>query len=358
MIDNIMLEEIKSILSRISEYRNNTRLLEEHFIDVTSMSEKEIIDAILHTFFTENEIACYNDYMKYKAIQDSKALLNIMDSFVDISDRVNVLFDERKNDSTTIGVVNELMKKLKIKLFDVPKIRISSLHSHLEYDYQQYSKKAINSGMTSSKLNDKINTLEHRTFFLRQMTKKECERLKKELIEFKARSNSEILECKEKYTRTEEEYKELLKSVVFELLRDKDIFNAMLLSANDVYGLGFNVVLDKNNIPKISKDEAKEVSKTALLNYFFDYFYEYNGDKIDADTFCAVLEDFIFCFYKKYINKLETKKDRNLSTIKNLFKKHKEICSSLQGYNEGFGVLVDLTEDQEDTFALVYSSNK
>lgn len=358
MVDTVMLDNVKKVLEKVEEYRNNSVLLKDSGIDVTTMSEEEIIKAILNMFFTESEIACYNKYMEYKRQQDLRVIAGVLDSLNNLTNNVNGLYEERRDASNKIVVVNEMIRKLKMRLMDVPKIRISTLYGHLEFDYNKYSKAAIKGDMTESKFNDRIYALEHRSSLIRHMTQKELARVKKELSEFKARNLIEVEEYKQKYLRTKGDYIELLRTVVYELLRNEEFLNAMMLSTKDIYGLEIGTTFDSKGLPRVVREDLKEANRVAILNKFFEYFEQHNNEKYDADTFCQLLEEYIFYAYRKYISGLERKKEKCLSDIRSLFQKQGETLDNIKDYQRSLNYSSNITPDQEDTFALVYNPNK
>ena len=358
MVDEKMLQDVKKVLFKIDELKKDNKislLLAEHGVDVSSLDEEGLINAIVIYLLNNKERMYYNQYQMYIKQQGLMELSKLIDSLGSITVRVNELYVERKETTGMIFHVNEIVKKLKMKLHDVPMIRISSLYSHLENDYSRYSKAAIHAGMDESRMSDTIYNIEHGSFILRQMKTKELARLKKELASYKEKASVEIDEKHEKYIRTREEYTELLRSVVTELLRDEMFLNAALLSINELFEETYGVEKDYRGIDRVTKEEMAEVSKVMIVDKFFLYFEEHNQEKYDANTFYKLLEEFILYFYTLTIRRLEGKRSKGLNEIAEAFDKQRELMGDITQYKKTLGNEIVATEDEKDTLSLVYA---
>lgn len=356
MVDEKMLQGVKGSLSRIESLKcdiNLESILMEYGIDIRIMSSDEIVNAIVTYLLTDEERDYYNRYMIYKKQQDLRAISNTLNSLNELTTKVDLLYTERKEASVRISHINEIVRSIKMKMHDVPVVRISTLYGHLQNDYERYSKRAIKAGMDESRLNDRIHTLQHSSFLIRGMRAKEIELLKKELQTSKEIASSEIEERKEKYHRTREEYTDLLTRVVDDLLRQDIFLNAMLLSIKTLYGVEVQTELDYRGIDRVLPEEMKEFSKAVIIEHFFKYYEEHNGEKYDAETFRTILEDFVLYFYNLSIRRLEGQKSRCLSDISKAFSEQKELVGMIPAVNLESPTFV--TQDEEDTMSLVYS---
>lgn len=356
MVDEKMLQGVKDCLTKIENLKSDVNLeniLKEYGIDIRILSSNEIVEAIVTYLLTDEERNYYNKYMMYKRQQDLRAISSSLNALNELTTKVEVLYTERKEASAKISHINEIVRTLKIKMHDVPVIRISTLYGHLLNDYERYSKRSIKAGMDEARLSDRIQTLQRSSFLIRGLRTKEIELLKKELRTSKETATSEIEERKEKYYRTREEYTDLLTKVVEDLMRQDIFLNAMLLSVKSLYGVEINTELDYRGIDRVVPEEMKEFSRTLIVESFFKYYEEHNGEKYDAETFRTILEDFILYFYNLSIRRLEGKKARCLSDISKAFLEQKELVGDISNVDlDNFNYV---SQDEEDTMSLIYT---
>lgn len=361
MIDEKMLHGIKESLKKIDSLKkqeNISDLLADYGVDSKNLDEKGLIEMIVKYLLTESERMYYNQYNMYVKRQEMIKASEIVASLNELTARVDCLYEARKEASNVISHINDIVRKIKIKLHDVPMVRISCLYGYLENDYQRYSKAVIKSGMDESRMGSTIHNIEHGSFLLRQLKTKELERLKKELEEYKVTAKAEIDERHERYDRTREEYIELLRSVVMELLRDNMFLNATLLSINTLYGEVAKTETDTFGVLKVSSSELEDVSRTMIVDKFFLYFDEHNDDKYDANTFCNLLEEFILYTYNVNIRKLEGKKNGCLIDIAEAFFDQKKMMNDLVQCQTGLTTDISYSTDEEDTLSLVYKMSE
>lgn len=357
MVDEKMLQGVRNCLLRIESLKRDINLeaiLSEYGVDIRVMSSDEIVDAIVNYLLTDEERNYYNRYMIYKRQKDLEAVSTTLNSLNELTSRVDLLYTERKSASVKINHIDEIVRSIKIKMHDVPVIRISTLYNHLLSDYDCYSKRAIKAGMDESRLTDRISSMQRASFLIRGMRKKEIELLKKELTSSKAAATAEIEERHERYIRTKEEYTDLLTRVVDDLLRQDVFLNAMLLSIRELYHVDIHTEVDYRGIDKVVPEEMKEFSKAVIIEHFFNYYDEHNGEKYDAETFRNILEEFVLYYYQLSITRLEVKKNRCLNDIANAFSEQKALVGGLSG-NPILECPTMVSQDEEDTMSLVYT---
>lgn len=361
MVDEKMLHGIKESLKKIDTLKkqeNIGELLAEYGVDIKSLDEKGLIEMIVKYLLTESEKLYYNQYNLYVKRQEMIEATKIVTALNELTANVDQLYEERREASTVILHINDIVRKIKLRMHDVPMVRISCLYGHLENDYQRYSKASIKAGMDESRMNDTIYNIEHGSFLLRQLKTKELERLKKELAAYKVKANSEIDERHERYVRTREEYTELLRSVVIELLRDDTFLNAALLSVNALYGEVVKTEIDAFGVLRVASSELKDISRAMIVDKFFLYFDEHNQEKYDANTFYKLLEEFMLYAYTANIRKLEGKKNKCLKDIHEAFDKQKGMMNNLAQCQTELVTGVSYSTDEEDTLSLVYKMSE
>ncbi len=358
MVDGIVLQGVKKSLDKIDRIKNSEELqtlLLDKGIDISTLNDSQIVEKIVKYLLTDEERNYYNQYNLYVRQQRLNEVMGVLDSLNTLTSNVDALYEKRKLDDKKINHINGIVSKIKMRLRDVPMIRISTLYGHLTNDYDRYSKSAIRAGMDESRMSDTIHNIEHGSYLLRHLKTKELARLKKELEAYKKKSSSEIEEKREKYVRTREEYTELLRSVFLELLRDEDVLNASLLSINMLFGVEVNIGEDYAGISKVDSKDLKEVSKVMIIDKFFEYFEKNNNDKFDAQVFYKLLEEFILYYYTVTTMKLEGQKNRALRDIADEFAKQKSLMEDLSQYQPDILVGKIVDRDLEDSLSLVYT---
>lgn len=356
MFDEKMLQGVKDCLNKIDVLKSDAdldKMLAQYGVDITKLSHDEIVAMIVRYLLSDQERIYYNQYINYKRKQDFEKLDAALTSLGELTVNVSNLYDERREAARRITHIEELIRSLKSKLRDVPTIKISTLYNHLENDYKRYSKKVIKAGMKESQLNDQIHSIERSNFILRGIKGKELAFLKEELRTFKETSREEIDERQEKYNRTKEEYVELLRSVISELLRDDMILNAMLLTCKVLYGVEVNSEFDYRGIERVKVSELKEFNVNIIIEKFFNYYDEHNGEKYDAHTFYGIVEEFVLYFYRLGISKLEGQRNRCLSDISSAFIAQSELISGVKECKTSLTEGVT-SPDEDDTLSLVY----
>lgn len=359
MIDEKMLQGIKTTLNKIDEFKKQEclgELLSSYSVDITVLKEHDIVDAIVKFLLSDNERFYYNQYTLYLKQRSISGVSNVINSLNDLTTQVEKFYEEKKEASEKISHINDIVRRIKIKMHDVPLVRISTLYHHLENDYNRYSKATIKAGMDESRMSDTIYNIEHGSFLLRQLKTKELVKLKKELAAYKEKANAEIDERHEKYIRTREEYTDLLRNVIMELLRDDLFLNASLLSVNLLSDNKVQTEEDYFGIERVTKEDMKEASKKAIIDQFFIYFEEHNHEQYDAKTFARLLENFILHFYTVSISRLEGKKNKCLAEISKCFLKQKEMMGELAQYQDVFCSDIIMSKDETDTMSLVYKT--
>lgn len=361
MVDEKMLMGIKNALDKVDSYKNRKDIgvvLSEYGVSEKDLNDESIISYIVKYLLNDEERFYFNQYQMYFRQKEMGNISSIINSLSDLTELVDILYNERKEAGKSISYINEIIRKIKIKLHDFPMIRLGSLYGHLEKDYKRYSSTTIKAGLEESKISDTIYNIEHGSFILRQMKTKELARLKKELAKHKDDSSKNIEEKHERYIRTQEEYTKELENAVLELLRDPEILNAVMLSLNLLYKFEYDTEFNSHGLETVKSQELKDVSKKQIIDKFFVYFGEHNGEKYDPQTFYNLLEKFILYFYTFRIEKLEIKRSKCLSQIGSAFEKQKEMMSQLSGYKGTLnGGTVSLTDDENDTLSLVYTMN-
>lgn len=361
MVDEKMLVGIKTVLSKVDSYKNDKdigKYLSEFGIDITDMTQEQIVSCIVKYLLNDEERYYFNQYSLYSKKVDVESIASIINSLSDLTELVDILYRERKEAGMKISYINDIVRKIKLKLNDFPMIRLKCLYGHLENDYKRYNSTFIKAGLDETRISDTIYNIEHGSFVLRQMKTKELARLKKELATHKRNSSKEIEEKHEKYTRTREEYTKELENAVLELLRDPVILNAIMLSINSLGDNAYNTELDHKGIERIEVEELHEVSKKAIIDKFFVYYAEHNDEKYDAQTFYNILEKFILHFYTRKVEILEGKRNVCLRQIGDAFDKQKGMMGDLKTHRESFGnSVISMSDDESDTLALVYTKN-
>lgn len=358
MVDEKLLHDVRECLERIEMIRNYPDLeikFKEKGFDITVMSSEDITNVIVIHFLNDRDRLLYNKYAEFIKREKYAKLVSAIDSLNTLTTNVDSLYDERKEYFNQISSIKSVLEKIRRKLFDLPRVRISSLYSHLEYDYNKYSKKVIEVGMKESKLNDRIHGLKSGGMLFARIRQKELGKVKAELAAYKSSSEIQIDERKQKYIRTREEYTELLRTVINELFRDDLLLNAYMLSCHRLYNLDMDISYNNKGVAVVSKKDKEEISRKLLIDYFFEYFEDNCDEKYDAEIFCNLLTKFIMHYYVVDISRLEVKRDKCLSDIRSSFEAQKSVLGNVSLEEIGLGYNEDYSKDDEDTLMLVHS---
>ena len=357
MVDEKLLKDINDVLKKIEILKDQDNIgetLAEYGIDILSLDENGIIDAISKFLLTDAESICYERYKAYIKQKKLNDIVDIIGSLNGLTTNVDKLYEERRKLSSVIFNIDEVIHKITMKLHDVPMIRISSLYGHVENDYHNYSSTVIKLGMDESRMNDTIYNIERGSLLLRRMKAKDLERLKKELALFKEKSEKDIKEKHDRYDKTREEYTTLLGAVVMEFLRNDLFLNAAVLTINDLFGGSFKTEIDSLGIERVVKEDLDEVTSIMVVSKFFDYFEQHNDDNYDAKTFYNLLESFFLHHYVKRKQELDGKRNKCLLEISKAFNNQKEIMMKLTQSQLELGSIADFSDDEKDTFSLVH----
>ena len=180
MVDEKLLKDINDVLKKIEILKNQDNIgetLAEYGIDILSLDENGIIDAISKFLLTDAESICYERYKAYIKQKKLNDIVDIIGSLNGLTTNVDKLYEERRKLSSVIFNIDEVIHKITMKLHDVPMIRISSLYGHVENDYHNYSSTVIKVGMDESRMNDTIYNIERGSLLLRRMKATDLERL-------------------------------------------------------------------------------------------------------------------------------------------------------------------------------------
>ncbi len=358
MVDEKLLYGVRKCLERIEAIKNYPDLdikFREKGFDITVMSSEDITNIIVIHFLNDRDRLYYEKYVEFVKREKYSKLVNAVNSLNELTTNVDSLYSERKEYFNQIASIKEVLEKIRRKLFDLPRVRISSLYNHLEYDYNKYSKKVIEVGMHESKLNDRIRGLQSGGILLARIRQKELSKVKAELDAYKSSSEVKIDERKQKYIRTREEYTELLRTVINELFRDDLLLNAYMLSCHRLFKLDVAINYDSKGVALVDKTDKEEVSRKVLIDYFFEYFEDNCDEKFDAETFCNLLTKFIMHYYVVDISRLEVKRDKCLSDIRTSFESQKSVLEGLSLEEAGLGYNSEYSKDDEETLMLVHS---
>lgn len=361
MVDEVILREIREIIAKLLVYVKITdidELAKKAGISKSALSEDERLDLLAGEYLSEIELCKYRQYRAYKRKKDLEVVATAVSSLQETTEKVGALYDEKSVMMRQINGINQEIQRLKISSQEIPTVRVRTMYAAVDRSYQEYSDVCIRSGMHQSTLLNRVQKIRRRNFVVRALKSGEVKRIKAELAEFSKMAAKQIKVARGRYNEELDKYYDFLREVILSLLKKPKFANALVLSAKYWHKDDIVARDDYDSVPRLAQDEIAEASEF-VVEQFMDFFSQRYEENIDDEAFCQALREFILYYYTELAKNLNYKKQKCYDDIQGLFKKQSNVLAGLSEYNESFSSFEErLTDDQNDTYALIYASMK
>lgn len=362
MVDELMLRDVKNILSKIEVVRARDDF-SELLIKIGVSSESsidEINEAIVAAMMSEHEVKLYRKYLLYRKKTDLINLSSAIDVVSNITDSVSSNYDLRSRNSGTIGAINDEIEKIDFVLRDVNRICIGTEYAKVKGSYKTYYDAYIKSGMDRYTYVEQIESIEHSSKLGRRLKKGKLSKLQQGLEEFNIDAKNNIDDLFQRHLEAKDSYRAYLVILMMELmLKNKVLYNAGLLTLRSMYGDEIPVKILDNGVIVVDDSSKIDIHPKTIAEKAFEYFQSVDEPEFDADMFMKCFRDFLIHSYNQELARLDEENDKSLTSIKKHFDKQKEVVGTLLGLQNGIQVeTTQINKDEEDTFALVYTDTR
>ena len=362
MVDELMLRDVKNILSKIEIVRARedfSELLVK--FDVShDASEDEINEAIVAFMMSEHEVKLYRRYLLYKRRTDLVNLSSAIDVVADITSSISESYEVRTRNNVTIDAINEEIESIDLVLRDVNRIRIGTEYSKVKGSYKTYYDAYIKSGMDRYVYVEKIDAIERSSKLSRRLNKRKLTKLQQSLEDFNVEVKNNIDDLYQRHIEIKDSYAAYLVIVMMELmLKNKNLYNAGLLTLNSMYGEEIPKKKLNNGLIVVDETTKVDIHPKIIAEKAFEYFQKIDEPEFDADMFMKCFRDFLIHFYNKELDRLKRENKEALSDIKGHFDKQKETIGDVLVLQDGIDIKpLQAEKDEVDTFSLVYTDTR
>ena len=360
MVDELMLQDVKSILKKIELIRAKENF-EQILIDngLSNASIDEVNEFLVNKFMSPEEVSLYNRYMLYKRKEDLSNLVGTIDSLSELTSRITSLYDEHSRCKNTISLIEDIIGKVDLGLRDYPNIRVSTAYNRVKVDYKRYFDAYIKDGMDRAKFTEEIDQINHSGVVVRKFKKRRLKQLREGLNEHNKNSKLHIDTLFEGYVKSREEYGVYLREVMANLMKkNKVLFDVGLLSLSSMYHEDIAIKTLDNGVKVVDKSKKIEITPEYIADKVFEYFQKMDEPEFDEVMFIKAFREFLLDFYSKEVERLNKKSNIALKEIKDLFYKQRDITRMMSTYQEAIEIpQVTFDQDSKDTLALVYRNN-
>lgn len=360
MVDELMLQDVKSILKKIELIRAKENF-KQILIDngLTRATELEIDEFIVSTYMSPDEVSLYKRYMLYKKREDLANLGSVMDSLGELTTNVSNLYEEHSRYRSTINLINGLIEQVDVGLRDYPNIRVSTAYSKVKGGYKRYFDAYIKDGMDRAKFTEEIDQINHSGAIVRGLKKRRLKQLREGLEEHNKNSKVHVDTLYEGYISSRDEYGVYLREVMSTLLKKNPVlFEAGLLSLSSMCHESVPIKTLANGVKVVDKKQEINITPEYIADKAFEYFQKLDEPEFDEKMFIKSFREFLLHFYNSEIMRLNIESNKALRGIRDSFSKQRDITRMMSTYRDSIDIPSDsLDQDSKDTFALVYRNN-
>lgn len=361
MVDELMLQDVKSILKKIELIRTKENF-EQILIDngLSNASTDEVNEFLVTKFMSPEEVNLYNRYMLYKRREDLTNLVGTIDSLNVLTERISSLYDRNSKCRSTIRLIEGIVGDIDVSLRDYPNIRVSTAYSRVKVDYKRYFDAYIKDGMDRAKFTEEIDQINHSGVIVRGLKKHRLKQLREGLEEHNKNSKVHVDSLYEGYISSRDEYGVYLREVMSTLLKKNTVlYEAGLLSLSSMYHESIPTKILSTGVTVIDKSKKIEITPEYIADKAFEYFQKKDEPEFDEKMFIQSFREFLLHFYNGEITRLNTEGNKALKEIREAFIKQRNITRMMSTYQEAVEIPnVTLDQDSKDTLALVYRNNR
>lgn len=361
MVDELMLQDVKSILKKIELIRskeNFEQILIDNGLSLDSR-EDEINEFLVCKFMSLKEIELFKRYLLYKKREDLSNLVVAIDSFSELTERISTLYDENSRCKSTISLINGIVNKVDIGLRDYPNIRVSTEYGRVKGSYKKYFDAYIKDGMDRAKFTEEIDVINHSGVIVRGLKKRRLKQLREGLEEHNKNSKVHVDSLFDRYISTRDEYGIYLKKLMSSLLKKNPVlYEVGLLSLSSMYGEDIPIQTLSTGVKVVDKNKEIDITPEYIADKAFEYFQKLDEPEFDEKMFIKAFRDFLLHFYNSEIERLVKQANGALKQIRSTFDQQRDITRMMSTYQEAVEIpSVSLDQDSNDTMALIYRNN-
>ena len=361
MVDELMLQDVKSILKKIELIRSKEdfeQILKDNGLSLDS-KEDEINEFLVNKFMSPNEIELFKRYLLYKRREDLSNLVVAIDSFSELTGRISTLYDENSRCRNTINLINGIVDKVDVGLRDYPNIRVSTEYGKVKGSYKRYFDAYIKDGMDRAKFTEEIDQINHSGVIVKGLKKRRLKQLREGLEEHNKNSKVHVDSLYDRYISTRDEYGVYLRELMSSLIkRNPALYEAGLLSLSSMYGEDIPIKILSTGLKVVDKSKKTDITPEYIADKAFMYFRKIDEPEFDEKMFIKAFRDFLLHFYNREIERLEREANNALKQIRSSFNQQRDITRMMSTYQEAIEIpMVSLDQDSKDTMALVYRNN-
>ncbi len=362
MEKNLVLQDMKNILKKIELIRSNPdfeQLLQEYGIDASLLTEEQLNEEIVRKMMSETELQYYLEYVEYRKRKDFQGIMDSMDSLNTLTQQIEEIYGKRKDGRKNINAANDEKRNVLVALHQIPNIMIGTNFRSLEDKYNKLNRRFIKKGMDQYDFKEKIEHILYSNVIIRGLKSKKLKQLREELASYQEITDSELKELTAIYCQAYSDYLEFIKKVIRDLLRNRTIANACMLTCSLKYGDNVQLRTNYQGLQEITTYEIKPEEKDMVVKRVFEFFKTKDIDDLDEETFTKLFSEFCTYYYDIEIARLERQDETYLSEIKEVFFAQKGIIGNMEVCKRA--IVLDeeenLDEEKQQIFSLVYSTD-
>lgn len=361
MVNEEMLKSVNKVLQKVDELSSLESLdylIEQYGINCNGLTKKEIIDLILVNVLSLEEYRYYKHYVLYEEQKKNNLLIEAVGNIERITNETEVLYEKRRKLLQDKRWLEDHIRKIHLELRKVPIIRAKIQYGHVVNAFDNYLKAKVRAGLKETELSDNLKKMNSSNIIIRTMKKKKIDALSLELSEVCKIDEIRIKDFYSVYENEIKEYCKILKNLFNEMLKNNCIKNAAILTINmkydDCYGIG-----DFSNsvIPNLSSDVMNAVDLDDMYTKFIEIADFSPEDEITSELFYEKLEYFVTYYFKAKSGKAEWQSISILKDIQAMFVEQRSIIDDLSKYSYEISSQKEFSDDDKETFALIYSNN-
>ena len=365
MLDAKMLESVNETLKLIEELDSKTdielrEILKECVGTIDNLSRQEIINQILRSKLKPQDFMYYEKYLYYLQNQRVQEFSDSLDTLTDLSSKIDSIQQDKRRYHGISMQMSERANKTKMGLRNIPMIRARIESSHVVSRKDDYVSKRTRVGMSRANIIEEMESIQKSGFIIRNLKKRKATLLKEKLQAYDKEHLKEVDENYELFAKEIKEYCNLLRELFYNMLKNRDVCVATMQATRLYNHTDIQYDEDDLGIKLPSAKEIEEVDKEVLYQAFLNFanFNNMSADDITAELYYEQLQKFVLYYINTIIGRMETKTNLANNEITTLCEEQKGVVNSLKSRQMILDVNSDLTEDENETLSLLYSSKK
>lgn len=360
MINEEMINSVKNTLNFLEDLSSKSddelrEIIKKNNLEGKHYERKEMIETIFKHFITGRDLAFYRKYLDYTRMRKAELMGSALDDLSNLTSQVDKCYAIRKEAMGRKVRALDNVSKLNKSMIGVPFIRVSIAFSHVENRKSNYISLRTKDGMKRANIADEISDVKSRGVIVRAISARKVKRLQEQLQEHNKLSVPNVKKAYEEYTDEVKSYCDTLRQLFYDLLEDKVVRRGAYLSYKLVSQLGVNYEEEDLGLKEPTVEELKDLDKESIYLAFVKFANFPSADELDSKLFQTKLEEFIAYYDQTIANRAELKVSTMNGEVAILFNHQKAIVSDLMTSRDSYLRSNDFTEDEEDTYSLVYT---